>query len=123
MKDLQIINKSTGKVEFSVRGEDEDTGFMLLQRLYVIMFSDVGMDYREITTGVSLLDFVNGTNKAPDALLTSTLAVACASALNALDKEDRNKVESFSGKYTDDQALFTLKLVDGTTLTGVLKNE
>ena len=123
MKDLQIIPADEGHVEFYPRGASEDTGLMLLQRLYVMLFCDQSEGYRTGDGGYTLWDFLNGGNIPPKQVFDSILATSCASAVNMLDDEDRDLIESFSGEGTSDgSAILTLVLEDGTTVKGKLNN-
>lgn len=123
MKDLQIIPAEEGDVEFYPRGASEDTGLMLLQRLYVMLFSDQTESYREGDGGYTLWNFIEGGNIPVKPIFDSVLATSCASAVNMLDAEDRAVIASFSGEgFQDGSALLTLTLTDGTTVKGRLNN-
>lgn len=123
MKDLQIIPAESGDVSFYPRGESEDTGLMLLQRLYVMIFSDGSTGYRQGDGGYTLWNFMEGGNIPPKQVFDSILATSCASAMNMLDESDRALIRNFSGEgFEDGTALFTLTLQDGTTVKGKLEN-
>lgn len=120
MKDLLIIPDKSGKVEFDVYGSQEDSGLLLLQRLYVLMFTQ-GSGLRP-AGGFDLLSFAEGANQPPDDVLNSMLALCCSTALSRLDEEDRSNVRSFTGTSKDGIITCTLELADGTTVEGRLPN-
>lgn len=123
MKDLQIIPSEAGTVEFYPRGESEDTGLMLMQRLYVLLFSDPNKGYRQGNGGYTLWKFLEGGNIPVKQVFDAALATSCNTALSMLDKSDRDLISSFYGEgYSDGSAIFTLKLKDGTTVKGKLTN-
>jgi len=121
-KDLQILPDAQGEIAFSLLGASEDTGLMLLQRLYMLMLSDMDEGYRTGAQGYSLLAFLEGGNMPEDGVLDAMLSITCALALKALDPEDRERVSSFTAKALDGGIHCTLKLADGTTVGGELKN-
>lgn len=121
MKDMRIIPNESGDVTFELLGGEEDTGLMLLQRLYVLMLSQSDGTYRYGTDG-ALLQLLEGGNNPPAGVLNALLSVACANALNALDEADRVRISSFKGSATDSGILCTLELMSGTVLEGVLIN-
>lgn len=123
MKDLQIIPAEEGNVDFYVRGDSYDTGLMLLQRLYIMLFSDGATGYRQGDGGYTLWNFIEGGNIPTKEVFDSILATSCATAMNMLDEEDRALISNFSGEgYADGSALLTLILKDGTTVKGKLNN-
>ena len=88
---------------------------MLLQRLYVLMFSEsVEMD-RE-GSGYTLLDLLQGGNRPPDSALTSIMHIVCMDAMNLLDPEDVEKIQMFTGECNEGVITCTLRLTDGTTI-------
>lgn len=121
MKDLKIISDESGAVDFSVLGKSEDTGLMLLQRLYVLLLSDQTTQYRG-GNGYTLLNFLEGGNIPNDGTLNSMLAISCSNAVNMLDEADRSNIASFSGQSTDGNVILTLTLADGTTVKGAINN-
>lgn len=123
MKDLQIIPANEGTVEFYPRTASEDTGLMLLQRLYVMLFSDGATGYRQGDGGYTLWNFIEGGNIPIKEVFDAVLATSCASAVNMLDESDRELIASFTGEgFEDGSALLTLILQDGTTVKGKLNN-
>ena len=118
--DVQILPAKQGDIQFTVRGASDDTGLMLLQRIYILMLSAQGEAYRKATQGYSLLDFIEGGNVPNDNVMTSVLAIVCATVLSSLDSDDRALVASLTGYGEDGVAHITLKLTDGTTITGEL---
>lgn len=120
-KDIQILPQTEGDVHFQILGAAEDSGFMLLQRLYVLLLASVN-NYRSNISGNTLLDLLEGGNAPSDGAMTSFLAIGCANAVEALDPEDRARVSSFTGVCTDGSIICTLKFSDGTTLKGVFAN-
>ena len=96
---------------------------MLLQRLYVMLFSDGSSGYRQGDGGYTLWNFMEGGNIPPKQVFDAILATSCATAMNMLDESDRDLIQSFSGEGFDDgSAIFTLTLQDGTTVKGKLTN-
>ena len=85
--DLKIIPDQSGNVEFgapanlsfpgSLPVASPDTGLMLLQRLYIIMFSEPGTAYRKDTGGMSLLQFLDGANTPPAGVMNSIMSIVC----------------------------------------------
>lgn len=123
MKDLQIIPSEQGSVEFFPRGDSDDTGLMLLQRLYVMIFSEPLSGYRQGDGGYTLWNFMEGGNIPTKQVFDSILATCCASAVNMLDESDRELIASFVGEGSEDgSAIFTLTLQNGTTVKGKLNN-
>lgn len=122
MRDLRIINDKSGPVVFQVYDSKDDSGLMLLQRLYVLLLSDQTGAYRQ-GDGYTLLSFLEGGNTPPDGVMNSILAISCATALNMLDEEDRSHINSFTGNCEDGLITCTLTLTDGTTIQGTLANE
>lgn len=123
MKDLQIIPADAGDVEFYPRGDSEDTGLMLMQRLYVMLFSDPSKGYRQGNGGYTLWNFLEGGNIPAKQFFDAALSTSCSSAVSMLDQADRDLIASFSGEGKEDgSAVLTLKLKDGTTVKGRLTN-
>ena len=122
MKDLRIISDKSGDPGFIIYDAIEDSGLLLLQRLYVLLLSDTGEAYRG-EGGSTLLRFLDGGNRPTDDIMNSLLAINCANALNMLTPEDRNNISSFTGLCTDGDIVCTLVLRDGTTIKGQLTNE
>lgn len=123
MKDLRIIPDATGDVAFYPRGESEDIGLMLLQRLYVLIFSDPSIGFRLGDGGYTLWSFLEGANIPSKEIFDTLLATACSSAVNMLDPDDQAHVAAFTADgQTDGSAIFTLTLTDGTTVKGKLAN-
>jgi len=120
-KDIRIIPQTSGEVIFSVYGTSEDTGLMLLQRLYILLLSDQSDGYRGGSDSYSLLRFTEGGNIPPDAVLDSILNICCALALRALDDSDRELIQSFYGSSEEGKITCTLTLKDGTTISGALQ--
>ena len=121
MKDLLIIPAESGPVEFEVRGRSEDSGLLLLQRLYVLLFTGPAEAYREEGGGLS--GFLEGANIPDVDVFNALLAVSASGALNALDSEDRKNVSSFTAVFDGETINCTLKLTDGTTVNGALNND
>ena len=123
MKDLRIIPDDSGTVTFYPRGESDDTGLMLLQRLYVMIFSDPSIGFRLGDGGYTLWSFLEGANIPSKEVFDTLLATACSSAVNMLDPDDQAHISSFTAEgSTDGSAIFTLTLQDGTTVKGKLAN-
>lgn len=120
--DIQIITDREGEVKFDVYGSSEDTGLMLLQRLYVLLMSDQDSSYRAPGAAYSLLAFLDGANFPGDGAMNSILAICCSNAVSMLDSEDRARIQSFVGLCTNGLMTCTLKLTDGTTIKGALTN-
>ena len=121
MKDILITPDSSGLVEFEFRGSRNDDALMLLQRLYVILLGDNTGEYRDSSIGSTLYPMLGSSNIPSVGVMNSQLALACASALRMLDPEDRVQVSTFNGESTEDgKFIFTLELVDGTSIQGVV---
>ena len=120
MKDLLIIPNTPGTVTFEVRGKSEDSGLLLLQRLYVLLFSGSSEDYR--TEGGNLSGFLEGVNIPDIGSFNALLAVCAGAALRAMDEDDRVNIESFTATYDGESINCILKLTDGTTVNGTLSN-
>lgn len=120
--DLDILEKSsTGSIELTTTGKSEDTGWMLFQRLLVLLFADG--DYRddEMAEEVpALMGFLEGANVPDDEVMNSIIVLICSQTLQRMEDSDRELVKSFTGVWEDEKAKLTLELMDGTTLTGVL---
>jgi hypothetical protein len=121
MKDLLIIPDTNGRVEFEVRGRSEDTGLLLIQRLYVLLFTGPTEAFRD--SGGGLSGFLEGANIPDVDSFNALLAVSVSGALNALEPEDRARVDSFTAKFDGESISCTLKLTDGTTVNGILNND
>ena len=119
-KDIQIIPSSSGVVNFLVHGKLEDCGLLLLQRLYVLMFTERSGNYRE--HGGGLLGFMEGANIPSIDAFNALLALSADEALQGLDSEDRENISSFTATYNGDIITCILKLTDGTTIEGTLNN-
>lgn len=119
-KDIQIIPNSQGDVHFQIVGSADDSGIMLLQRLYVLLLSSPD-GFRNNGSG-NLLGFLEGANTPSDGALTSLIAISCVDALDALDAEDRARVANFTGESINGDLVFTLDFTDGTTLKGSFSN-
>lgn len=121
--DVRLIPDSSGEVSFTVRGKSEDTGLMLLQRLYVLLFSPHGTNYRPGSAEWDMLAFMDGANIPPDEEMNAMLALGCSYALEALDDADRALVDSFSCVSVDGLITGALVLADGTTIEGTIQYE
>jgi hypothetical protein len=119
-KDIKIIPDVSGLVTFAITGDSEDTGLMLLQRLYVMLLSDPQTGYRDSDGGQTLLKFLDGGNIPVDSIMNTYLALGCATAFSMLDETDRRLIRSFTGDCTDGKIVCTLVLNDGTTIQGQL---
>lgn len=118
MKDIRLIPEDSGEVSFTVEGTSDDTGLLLLQRLYVLLLTDTSEAYRGGEEGYSLLQFIYGGNIPSAGVLDAMLAISCASALKLLDPEDRELITSFKGESINGEVICTLELTDGTTIKG-----
>lgn len=121
-KDLTMIPAKSGPVTFYISGASEDTGLMLLQRLYVMLLSDPDVGYRDSDGGQTLLQFLQGGNIPIDPVMNTYLALGCSTAVSMLDEEDQDVIEDFSGVCEDGKITCTLTLTDGTTIKGQLTN-
>jgi len=123
MKDLRIIPDDSGDVVFTPYGEAQNTGLMLLQRLYVMIFSDPSIGYRLSDGGYTLWSFLEGGNIPSKQVFDSVLAMCCATAVKMLDESDQALISSFTAEgNSEGAAVFTLVLQDGTTVKGKLNN-
>ncbi len=118
--DIQILPDRQGVVEFQVMGKSADTGLMLLQRLYALLFSTQTEQYRGGAFGYDLMMFLEGGNRPSDPMLTSMLGISCTAAVQALDPEDRALVQAFTAQSVDGDIFCTLTLTDGTRITGAI---
>lgn len=119
-KDLLLIPRESGVVNFDILGAAEDDGLLLLQRLYVLLFSSPADEYR--SGGGGLLLWLEGSNIPSVESFNSMLAISTGTALQALDAEDRKQISSFSALYDGEDIQCELVLADGTTITGTLNN-
>jgi len=119
-KDILMIPDKPGEVNFSIITSSEDTGLLLLQRLYTMLLSDPRTGFRNSDGGQTLLKFLDGSNIPVDSIMDTYLALGCQTALSMLDDEDRRLISSFTGKTVDGKMYCTLKLTDGTTIQGLL---
>lgn len=118
--DLQIVPQKQGEITFNVIGKSADTGLLLLQRLYILMLTDQSTAYRNAGSGYALINLLQGGNIPADPVLDSILAICCSNAVSALDASDKQLVSSFVGKGVSGVITCTLKLKDGTTITGTI---
>lgn len=124
MKDILLIPKTSGPVEFFVRGDIDDGIVALLQRIYVLLLSDNMSEYRDAEDSPSLALLLKGANIPSKNVLDAKLAIACGAVLEMLDPEDRAMVASFTGVSNDNaDMIFTLTVQDGTEIQGILTNE
>ena len=121
-KDIVMIPSVSGPVTFSISGESDDTGLVLLQRLYVMLLSDPKTGYRDSDGGQTLLKFLDGGNIPVDSIMNTFLAQGCATAVSMLDDSDKRNISSFTGICEDGKITCTLVLADGTTIQGQLTN-
>lgn len=120
MKDILMIPDKSGHVTFDILGASDDTGLMLLQRIYTQLLTDPDEGYRSGDGGFTLLSFLDGANRPADAVMQTYLSISCSTALSMLSKDDREHIQSFTGDCTDGIVTFTLVLTDGTTVKGQL---
>jgi len=119
--DLQLIPETSGEVLFSVRGKSPDTGLMLLQRLYVLLFTDHSAAYRDGDYGIDLCALTDGANEMDDAEMNTLLAMARTYAMSALSEEDAGLIADFDCACIDGDVTGTLVLTDGTTIEGTIR--
>lgn len=119
--DIRIINDETGDAGLVVAGSQEDGGLMLLQRLYVLLLSNLTDTYRSGSITGDVLALLDGGNIPSDDVFNSLLNMSCAAAVTTLDAEDRRNVSLFSAKAVDGSVEATLTLADGTTVKGKLQ--
>lgn len=119
-KDIRIVPDSSGKVTFDLYDSQEDTNLALLQRLYVLLLSDLSSEYRGGSTDYSILQFMEGSNMATKEVLDAILAISCSNAVAALDDYDKENISSFSGTSDGENIELVLTLKDGTTISGVI---
>ena len=86
-EDLLMIPDQSGPVNFDITGSSDDTGLLLLQRLYVMLLSDPQTGYRDSDGGQTLLRFLDGANIPADSLMDTYLALGCATAVSMLDED------------------------------------
>ena len=118
-EDIQILPMKEGEFTFSILGKADDSGLMLLQRVFTLL---LGADaaYRQDGVNTALLDFLEGGNYPDEGVMTSLVGLCCSEVLLQLDSEDRDLIESLTGEFTDGKIICTLEFTDGTTLTGVI---
>lgn len=121
-KDVLMIPDESGEVNFTITGSSEDTGLLLLQRLYVMLLSDPDAKYRDSDGGQTLLRFLDGANVPLDSIMNTYLAQGCATAVSMLDQSDQDNIKSFTGICENGIVTCTLTLQDGTTIQGQLNN-
>lgn len=121
-EDVVMIPDVSGPVNFTITGKSEDTGLMLLQRLYVMLLTDSQSPYRDSDGGVTLWNFLEGANIPSDSIMNTYLALGCSTAVSMLDDEDKQNISSFTGSCVDGVITCTLVLADGTTVKGQLNN-
>ena len=121
-KDVLMIPDKSGPVDFTIKGASQDTGLLLLQRLYVMLFSDPNVGFRDSDGGQTLLTLLDGSNIPPDSVMNSYLQIGCSTAVSMLDASDKTNIKSFTGTCTDGKVTCTLILADGTTVKGQLTN-
>ena len=119
-KDVLMIPEVSGPVNFNITGDSDDTGLLLLQRLYVMLLSDPQTGFRDSDGGQTLLKFLDGGNIPVDSIMDTYLALGCLTAASMLDESDKKLIQSFTGKCTDGIIVCTLVLKDGTTIQGQL---
>lgn len=119
-RDIQIIPDTSGTFVPDILGSSQDTGLMLLQRLWVMLFADHGSAYRGGRQSVELLSFLDGGNIPSDAVLNALLVPAAAAAVASLEDEDRALIDSFVCTGASGDIVGTLRLKDGTTINGKL---
>ena len=122
LKDLLMIPRTEGVVNFDITGSEPDTGLLLLQRLYVMLLSDPQIGYRNSDGGQTLLKFLDGGNIPVDSIMDTYLAQSCSTAISMLDESDQANIESFTGVCENGIITCTLVLTDGTTIQGQLNN-
>lgn len=116
--DIQILPMKEGEFNFTILGESEDSGLMLLQRVFTLLLSDGA--YRELTANTGLLQFMEGGNYPQEGAMNSLLGLCCSNVMQALDVSDRERVSSLVGEFIDRKIVCTLTFTDGTTLTGAI---
>jgi len=120
MKDLLVIPEESGTVELEVRGRREDSKLMLLQRLYVLLFTGPSEPFRK--SGGGLSGFLAGANMPDIDAFNALLAICASSAVGSLDTEDREQVSAFSVIYDGETINCSLKFKDGTIINGNMGN-
>lgn len=118
-EDIQILPLKEGEFTFSVLGKADDSGLMLLQRVFVLLLN-ADAAYRPANANVVLLDFLKGGNYPEDGVMTSLVGLCCSDVLLQLDDSDRERIASLTGSFSDGKIICTLQFTDGTTLTGVI---
>ena len=116
--DIQILPMKEGEFNFAVLGSEEDSGLMLLQRVFTLLLSD-GL-YRDLVANAGLLQFMEGGNYPQDGVMNSLLGLCCANVLQTLDASDRELISTLVGEFIDQKIVCTLTFTDGTTLTGAI---
>ena len=118
-RDIQILPMKEGEFDFAILGAREDSGLMLLQRVFLLLLSD-GL-YRDTgLTEVGLLSFLEGGNYPDEGVMNSLLGACCSNVLSVLDDSDRECIAGLTGEFVDRKIICTLTFNDGTSLTGVI---
>lgn len=118
-RDIQILPMKEGEFDFAILGAQEDSGLMLLQRVFTLLLSDGA--YRDTgLTEIGLLSFLEGGNYPDEGVMNSLLGVCCSNALGMLDDADRDRISGLVGEFVDRKIICTLTFNDGTSLTGVI---
>ena len=118
-EDIQILPVKDGEFVFTVLGKSDDTGFMLLQRVFTLLLT-TNDAYRPSTASTTLLKFLEGANYPPDGVMDSVIAVCCSQVLSQLDDSDRARIASLTGMFVEKKIQCTLTFTDGTKLTGAI---
>lgn len=117
--DIQILPMKEGEFNMEVLGAADDSGLMILQRVFTLLLSTDDA-YREGAAGNTLLSFMQGGNYPEEGIMNSYIAACCGAVLTQMDADDRDRIESLSGLFQDGKIECTLEFTDGTTLTGVI---
>ena len=94
-KDVLMIPEVSGPVNFNITGDSDDTGLLLLQRLYVMLLSEPQTGFRDSDGGQTLLKFLDGGNIPVDSIMDTYLALGCLTAVSMLDESDKKLIQSF----------------------------
>ena len=119
-RDLCIIPDDDGAVNFDLVDAQQDSGLLLLQRIWTLLLTRGG-SMRD-GSSVSVLQFLDGSNWPSDDAMDSLLIILQNDVLRALDPEDRGHIDNLNIYASSGTVVCELRLTDGTTISGTLGN-
>lgn len=119
MRDLQILPVKTAAMKPCVLGRTTSQGFMLYQKIVILILSYYKDAYRE-AAGSNLPALLKGANTPMDQVLLSMGTMACNQVKSQLAPQDAQKIDSLSASAQNGQLDINLTLVSGQTYTGAI---